>query len=93
MELNLLFDPAVTRYFRYLITPNLRLPECSYSTGAKCSLLPLAIRPALRVFTSAQADCLQHFHPESAEAKHRIDPVNPVSLVFAFSFLASQPPA
>jgi hypothetical protein len=31
-------------------------------------------------FTSAQADCLQHFHPENAEAKDPIHPVNPVSI-------------
>ena len=46
--------------------------------------------------TSARADCLQHFHPrqtyagqaENAEAKHRIDPVNSVFVVFSSSFPA-----
>jgi len=38
----------------------------------------LRTSPPPTCFTSAQADCLQHFHLESAEAGKTIDPVNPV---------------
>ena len=49
--------------------------------------------PRIQIFYLRAADCLQPFHPESAEAKDHPYPVNPVLVVLAFSLPASQPRA